>query len=97
MEVQMLFRARELGPLERRMGPVGKDQHVVRHDEGWAVKGSGNEKATAVFRTQAEAIEAGRRIAQNQGSELLVHGRNGRIRSKDSFGRDTLPPRDREH
>lgn len=76
---------------------MGKNQHVVRHDKGWAVRGVGNERATAVFGTQAEAIDAGREIARNQGSELLVHGRDGRIRSKDSFGRDPLPPRDREH
>lgn len=76
---------------------MGKNQHIVRHEDGWAVKGAGNEKATAVFRTQAEAVEAGKRIATNQGSELLVHGRDGRIRSKDSYGRDPLPPRDREH
>jgi hypothetical protein len=76
---------------------LGKDQHVVRHDEGWAVRGAGNRKATAIFGTQAEAIDAARRIAQNQLSELLVHRRDGRIRSKDSFGRDPLPPRDREH
>ena len=76
---------------------MGKDQHVVRHEEGWAVKGAGNERATAVFRTQAEAIEAGKQIATNQSSELVVHGRDGRIRSKDSYGRDPLPPRDREH
>jgi len=76
---------------------VGKNQHVVRHEDGWAVRGAGNERATGVFGTQAEAIDAGRRIAQNQRSELLVHGRDGRIRSKDSFGPDPVPPRDREH
>ena len=76
---------------------MGKNQHVVRHEDGWAVRGAGNERATGVFETQAEAIDAGRRIAQNQGSELLVHGRDGRIRSKDSFGPDPMPPQDREH
>jgi hypothetical protein len=79
------------------MVKVGKNQHVVRHGDGWAVKGAGNERATGVFGTQAEAINAGRRIAQNQSSELLVHGRDGRIRSKDSFGADLVPPRDLEH
>ncbi len=76
---------------------AGRNQHVVRHERGWAVKGAGNGRATGVFGTQAEAIEAGRRVAENQGSELLVHGRDGRIRSKDSFGADPVPPRDREH
>lgn len=76
---------------------AGRDQHVVKHERGWAVKGAGNERATGVYGTQAEAIDAGRRIVQNQRSELLVHGRDGRIRSKDSFGPDPVPPRDREH
>lgn len=76
---------------------AGKDQHVVRHERGWAIKGAGNENATAVFGTQAEAIDAGRQIAVNQHSELVVHGRDGRIRSKDSFGADPVPPRDKEH
>ncbi len=76
---------------------MGKDQHIVPHHDGWAVRGAGNERATAVFGTQAEAIEAGRRVTGNQRSELLVHGRNGRIRSKDSFGKDPVPPRDKEH
>lgn len=84
-------------PEEERIGCMGKNQHVVRHGKEWAVKGAGNERATAVFGTQAEAIEAGKQIAGNQRSELLVHGRNGQIRSKDSFGNDPVPPRDKEH
>ena len=39
------------------------------------------------------AIEAARSIAQNQHSELLIHGRNGEIRERDSFGGDPFPPR----
>ncbi len=76
---------------------MGKNQHVVRHEDGWAVRGANTQRATGVFGTQAEAIDAGRRIAVNQRSELLVHGRDGRIRSKDSFGADPVPPQDREH
>lgn len=76
---------------------TGKNQHVVKHPQGWAVRGAGNQKATSVHRTQAQAEQAGRQIAQNQGSELITHGRDGRIRSKDSFGNDPIPPRDTEH
>ena len=32
----------------------GKNQHVVKHPDGWAVKGAGNSKATKVTRTQAQ-------------------------------------------
>ena len=75
----------------------GRNQHVVKHPDGWVVRGAGNKKVTQVVPTQAEAIEIARQIAQNQGSEVLVHGRDGRIRSKDSYGRDPNPPRDKEH
>lgn len=66
----------------------GKNQHVVKHPEGWAVKGAGNKQATKVTPTQKAAIDAAREIAKNQGSELLIHGRNGKIREKDSHGND---------
>lgn len=66
----------------------GKNQHVVPHPDGWAVKGVGNTKATLVTNTQKEAIDAGRAIASNQQSELVIHRPNGQIRAKDSHGHD---------
>lgn len=72
---------------------MGKNQHIVKHPEGWAVKGEGNTKATVVTRTQEQAIDKGREIAKNQEAELLIHGRNGRIRDRDSYGNDPFPPK----
>lgn len=73
---------------------MGKNQHVTPHpDGGWQVKGAGNEKATVRTDTQAKAIERGREIAQNQGSELVIHRPNGQIRDKDSHGKDPYPPK----
>lgn len=48
----------------------GKNQHVVTHEKGWAVKGAGNRKATKVTETQKEAIEIAQNIARNQKSEI---------------------------
>lgn len=73
------------------------NQHVVKHPEGWAVKGAGNEKATKVVNTQAEAIEIARKIAINQKSEVVIHRPDGRIRDKDSYGNDPNPPKDKKH
>ena len=72
---------------------MGKNQHVVPHDGDWAVRGAGNDRVTSIHRTQAEAIEAGRAIAQNQGSELVIHRPDGTIRDKDSHGSDPFPPK----
>lgn len=65
-----------------------KNQHVVPHKKGWAVKGAGNERNTKIVATQKEAINIAREIAKNQQSELLIHNKEGRIREKDSFGND---------
>lgn len=70
-----------------------KNQHVVRNGDKWAVRGEGNSRVTSKHDTQAEAIEAGRRIAQNQKSELLIHKRSGQIRERNSYGSDPHPPK----
>lgn len=72
---------------------TGKNQHVVKHPDGWAVKGAGNSRATAVEPTQKQAIERAREIATNNKSEVVIHGRDGQIRAKDSYGNDTFPPK----
>ncbi len=72
-----------------------RNQHVVPRDNGWAIRGAGNAKDTARFNTQREAIDAAREIARNQKSELLIHGRDGRIREKNTYGSDPMPPRDK--
>lgn len=72
---------------------MGRNQHVTPKDGIWQVKGAGAEKATKRFDTQREAIQYGKEIAKNQGSELVIHGENGRIRQKDSFGNDPYPPK----
>lgn len=72
---------------------MGKNQHVVPHSDDWAVKGEGNSRATSVHSTQQEAIEQAREIAKNQQSELLIHGTNGQIRERNSYGNDPFPPK----
>lgn len=74
-----------------------KNVHVVPQDGGWAVKSGGASRAAKVTDTQAEAIKVGKQIAENRGAELLIHGEDGRIRSKDSYGPDPNPPKDKEH
>lgn len=70
----------------------GKNQHVVPHDGGWGVRGAGNDKVTKQFDTQQAAIEFARQTAINQQSEVLIHGRNGQIRERNSYGHDPYPP-----
>ena len=57
----------------------GKNQHVVPHGSEWAVRGAGNSRVTRITSTQSE--------------ELLIPGRDGRIRARDSHGNDPFPPK----
>jgi hypothetical protein len=76
---------------------MGQNQHVVPSDGNWGVRGAGNGRLTSVHETQAAAIEAARRIAQNRQSEVVIHRRDGTIRDSDSYGHDPCPPRDQKH
>ena len=72
----------------------GRNQHVTKHSAGgWQVKGAGNSRATVRTSTQKEAIAVARSIAINQKSEVVIHGTNGQIRAKDSYGNDPCPPK----
>ena len=70
------------------------NQHVVPNGNNWQVKAEKATKATKNLNTQKEAIEYARDIAKNQKSELVIHGKDGKIRDKDSYGNDPCPPRD---
>ena len=72
------------------------NQHVVPNNGQWQVKRQGAEKATKNFETQKQAIDYARSIAIKQQSEFVIHGRDGRIRDKDSYGNDPCPPKDKK-
>lgn len=76
---------------------MGKNQHVVPHDDDWAVRGEGNSRLTSIHSTQQDAIDAARDIARNERSEVVIHRPDGTIRDKDSYGNDPCPPRDRRY
>lgn len=62
---------------------------------GWKVTQNG--RTVSEHNKQAPAITSGKREARKDGVDLTVRGRDGQIRSKDSYGNDPLPPRDTEH
>ena len=72
---------------------MGKNQYVVKTEDGWGVRGENNTRNTQNFDTLRAAINRAREIAINQKSELLIHGRDGQIRDKISYGNDPYPPK----
>jgi uncharacterized protein YdaT len=70
-----------------------RNQHVVPLGNGWAVKKEGSNRFTVITDNQRDAIRVAREIAKNQKSELIVHGKDGKIREKNSYGNDPHPPK----
>ena len=70
-----------------------KGQHVIPNGGKWSVRKAGAVRASGTFETQREAIQHGRTLAQNQKTELFIHGRDGRIRERNSYGADPYPPK----
>jgi len=74
-----------LKSLGSKSRPQTHNQHVVPHDEGWAVKGEGNEKYTAVYKYQDDAIGRAKDIAKNYKSDVIIHRKDGTIRDRMSY------------
>ncbi|MBN9304811.1 MAG: hypothetical protein BGO82_11110 [Devosia sp. 67-54] len=77
------------------MAAKGPDTHhvVPNPDGGWDVKRGGGERASSHHDTKQEAVDAGREVSRNQGTELRIHNKDGQIASSDSHGRDPNPPK----
>lgn len=57
-----------------------KNIHIVPRENGWG--------------TLRQGGQPGREMARQGQGELLIHGENGRIRVRDSYGNDPCPPND---
>lgn len=68
--------------------------HVVRRSDKWVVRQEGSSKATSIHKTQRDAVEAARELARSNSAELVIHRPDGRIRNRDSYGSDPLPPKE---
>ena len=68
-----------------RTSPQTHHQHVVPYEDGWAVRGEGNERVTATYKYQSEAIERAKTIARNYKSDVIIHRENGTIRDRVSY------------
>ena len=71
-------------------------KHVVPTGTGgWAVKNSGATRASRTFETQQQAVTYAKDAAKKVGTELYIHGRDGTIKDKRSYGNDPMSPRDK--
>lgn len=65
--------------------------HVIPDGDRWAVIRDGVDRPLSTHPRQEEAVAAGRQRAREDETEFVLHGADGKIREKDSYGND---PRD---
>lgn len=79
----------------------GRDRTISKRSDGqWVNKRNDATRASSVHDTQKAAVDEARTMLQNSGGgELIIKGKDGKIRSKDTIppGNDPNPPKDKEH
>jgi hypothetical protein len=80
---------------------MSENRHVVQNpDGGWDIRKPGRGRASSPHDTQAAAERRAKEIVSGQGGgEVVIHGRDERIRDSDTVppARDPNLPKDRRH
>lgn len=72
------------------------EYHVVHNQNGgWDIRRNGAMRSSGHFSTKQQAVERARILSRRQGTEMIIHGMDGRIQGADSHGNDPCPPRDK--
>ncbi len=72
-----------------RSSVTGRSVIVAPRSNGWVVGRQGG-KRSRLFDTKVEAVTAATKTARNSGSELIIHGADGRIREVSTSRADSL-------
>ena len=68
------------------------NKHVVPNPNGgWDVKSGGIKNGHHA--TQKAAIQSANTSAKIERTEVVIHGRDGKFRDKNSYGKDPYPPK----
>jgi Uncharacterized protein conserved in bacteria (DUF2188) len=75
--------------------PKQGDVHVVYETarKAWKVEVTGNKRHSGTHSSKSPAVDQGRKLAQRNKSELVVHKQDGKIGERRSYGHDPVPPR----
>lgn len=60
-------------------------QHVLPHENGWAIQTDNGEKPSEVFKLKEDAIKRAREIAKNKETHLIIHTQEGKVQEKLSY------------
>ncbi len=71
-----------------------KTYHVTpKAGKGWAVTSEGAKRAVTIHDTKQEAVDRSKQLAKKQPlGQVVIHGRDGRIQTEHTYGKDPYPP-----
>lgn len=59
----------------------------------WENKSEGNSDPLSWHHTKDNAEDRAQNLAEDRGVEHFIHGRDGKIQERNSYGSDPFPPR----
>nr|WP_316656767.1 DUF2188 domain-containing protein [uncultured Gellertiella sp.] len=63
-------------------------KHVIPNGSKWSVRTTGAARASATFPTRKEAVDRACEMARVAGTDHYIHGKDGRIAERLTFGKD---------
>ena len=72
---------------------MASNNMTLKQNSGWAVKKQGSDRVSSVHSSQTDAWAEARRLARGSGGEALLKGSDGRIRARNTYGKDPFPPK----
>lgn len=72
---------------ESRPEMLDKGEHVVPHEDGWAVQSKDAKQPSNVLTTKDEAVDRGKEIAKNKGTGVTIHRKDGTIEDRITYDR----------
>jgi len=63
---------------KRGSSPVKKRVHIIKREDGWAIKKMGASRASRVYGSKEEAVKGGQELRRS-GHDLVIHNSDGSI------------------
>ncbi|MCA1010232.1 DUF2188 domain-containing protein [Halobacillus halophilus] len=70
---------------ESRPELLDKGEHVVPHEDGWAVQAEDAKKPSNVYEKKEEAVSRAKEVAENKGTQVIIHKKDGSIQERKDY------------
>ncbi|MFD2925044.1 DUF2188 domain-containing protein [Halobacillus naozhouensis] len=64
---------------------LDKGEHVVSHENGWAVQAEDAKQPSDVFENKQDAVDRAKEVAKNKGTSVIIHKQDGSIQDQTSY------------